>query len=251
MEIRSIGNGRRQEVCAELLSHHGEGRFARAVLLPIPTVINEEGYIRGSSVTPESLASMCAEDTLAVGYGLPESLRELLSSRGAKIYDLSLDEEFLLGNARLTALGTLGYILTEYPASPDGLYIGIVGYGRIGKALLNYLLFLGVKARVYTTRREVMLSLCEMGIESRLVGEASELSELDLLINTAPSVQFSESDISSLPEGYRIIELASGKNFPDWAPTVTLRAVPEKSFPESAGRLMYKAILSRCLRGAE
>lgn len=249
MEIRTIGNGRRLSVCAELLSGFGNSRYPRIILLPIPTTFRD-GYIGGTGVSLEELLSLSDSGTLAVGYNIPLSLGRELSARGATLFDLGRDEKFLLGNAELTALGALGYILTECDSAPEELYIGLVGYGRIGRALLRLLLFLGARVRVYTTRESVRLGLCEMGVESRLVSEEKDLSELSLLINTAPSEQLSVEDLSPLPEDYRIIELASGENFGGDRRVIRLPAIPERRYPISAGRLMYKRICEEHLGGS-
>ncbi len=241
MEIRTIGNGRRLSVCAELLSGTGCTRYSRIILLPIPTTFRD-GYIGGTNMSAEELFGLTDGDTLAVGYNIPLTLGRELASRGTAVFDLGHDEAFLLGNADLTALGALGYILTECEGAPEELYIGLVGYGRIGRALLRLLLFLGARVRVYTTRESVRLGLCEMGVESRLVSEPKELADLSLLINTAPSEQFSREELEKLPEDYRIIELASGENFFGDSRVIRLSAIPEKRYPLSAGRLMYRRI---------
>ena len=248
MEIRTIGNGRRLSVCAELLSGLGNTRYSRIVLLPIPTTFRD-GYIGGTGVALGELLSLAGSDTLAVGYNIPLTLGRELSASGATLFDLGLDEKFLLGNADLTALGALGYILTECDSSPEELYVGLVGYGRIGRALLRLLLFLGARVRVYTTRESVRLGLCEMGVESRLVSEQKDLSELSLLINTAPSEQFSPEELSALSEDYKIIELASGENFGGDSRVIKLPAIPERRYPLSAGRLMYRRICEEHLDG--
>lgn len=246
MEIRTLGNGGRIEVCKSLIKERSKDcRYKRILLLPIPTTITEDKYIKGSDTSVEELLEACEPDCLAVGYCIPPSLSSFMSLRGADILDVGRDEDFLTENAELTAIGALGYILTKYRRAVSDMYIGIIGYGRIGKSLLRLLLFLGARVRVYTTRESVRLVLCEMGVECRLTEDAPEFSSLDILINTAPAVQYSEENFDFEKAGFEILELASGKNFAPSDRLVRLPALPAVMYPESSGMLLAKYILRK------
>ena len=244
MEIKVFGEEKRLVKCKELLSNVKDGAYSRLFLYPIPT--SRDGrHLTGSDTTFADAASLADGSTLAVGYAIPDTLRAELSTRGADIYDLSADENFLKENARLTALGTLGYILTAFPRAAYDMEIGVVGYGRIGSALVRLLLFLGARVRVFTTREAVRLSLCEAGVGAELVGEDTEPFPLDLLINTAPVRVFSEKALRLLPDDLRIIELAAGDNFLGAGELVRLPSVPTRSYPDSAGMVMANCIRAR------
>jgi dipicolinate synthase subunit A len=159
---------------------------------------------------------------------------------GAPIFDASLDEEFLLENARISAEGALGYILTHSVKAMGDMKIGIVGYGRIGKEMTRLCLFLGANIRLYTARESVVIELGEMGIDARLIDGDNGLDELDILINTTPKRQITESEI---PGGIPIIDLASGSIFEPSERLIKLTSIPEAFYPETAGRLYAGAIL--------
>ena len=117
--------------------------------------------------------------------------------------------------------------------------IGVVGYGRIGKRLTNMLLYLGASVRVFTSREDLRLDLCEYGIATAASAKDADLSGLDILINTAPATIF---DKDLIPQRLRIIELASGDNFAGVAGVEKYPSVPAKMFPLSAGRAWGRAI---------
>ena len=100
------------------------------------------------------------------------------------------------------------------------------------------LLYLGARVRVYTSRQATRIDLCEYGIASAESCESADLSGIDILINTAPAVIFS---IDAVPPELRIIDLASGDNFPG-RDVERYPSVPAKMLPVSAGRAWGRAL---------
>ena len=241
MEIKVFGEEKRLLECKACLSSFDCRDALQILLYPIPTS-RDGAHLTGGDISFSEAAECADSSTLAVGYAIPSALRAELSAKGADIYDLSLDEAFLTENARLTALGTLGYILTKIEKVPSDCEIGIVGYGRIGSALLRLLLFLGARVRVYTTGESVRLSLCEAGVRAELA-DIAEPYPLDLLINTAPARVFSESVLSRMPKDLKILELASGDNFLAGGDLTPLPSVPARFYPESSGKLLADSIM--------
>lgn len=248
MSIETYGGGERIRHAGRLSFQYGIGR--RLVLLPIPSS-RDKINITGTEIPLEETLSENLADTVIVGYSLPDGYKREASERGGSILDLSLDEEFLTDNAYLTALGALGYLLTTSKLSVSDMSIGIIGYGRIGSRLARVLLFLGARIRVYTSRMLTRLDLGECGIESVSVsamGESvSDFLGVDILINTAPK-DMSDIFRGGLPVGVRLIELASGDNFKGVEGVERLPALPERTFPESAGAA-YAAAVKRFIEG--
>lgn len=207
--------------------------------MPIPTT-KDNVFINTTSHTISAVAQMIDKDSLVVGYGLPDEIKERAEQVGGFFLDVSLDEKFQLENARTSANGALGYILTHTPKDMADMKIGIVGYGRIGREMTRLCLFFGAEVRLYTARESVALELGEVGIDARLIDSAGDFSDLDILINTTPKRQTMESNI---PEKIPIIDLASGNIFEPSARLVKLSSIPEAFYPETAGRLYAEAVL--------
>ncbi len=244
MEICTFGVGGRQRVCETALSEIKDARYDRLVLLPIPTT--KDGEHVSSTDTPlEELLSLVGRGVLVAGYNIPDGLGEKILSLGGEIYDAALDEDFLLENAEITAEGALGRILCDLKKAPRDLRIGIVGYGRIGKALARLLLFLGAEVKVYTRRESTRLYLSECGVESSHGEFVSDFLGLDLIINTAPA-PFSREVARELSGSTVFIDLASGKNFEDTVDVLKLSSVPDAMYPDTAGKI-YARYISRYL----
>jgi hypothetical protein len=210
------------------------------ILLPIPTA-RDNKYISGTAFTIGEIASMLDSSTAVAGYEIPAEIMVRATERGATVYDAALDEDFLTKNAELTARGAVGYILTNSKKDLSDMSVGVVGYGRIGMRLVRWLLPFGCNLTVYTNRHEVALELCESGVSAEMVSEISDLTHLDLLINTAPARQI---DDSILHENLTVIDLASGSVFKDSRGVIKLASIPNAFYPLTAGRVYAEGIMS-------
>ncbi len=250
MTIKAYERSVRSDICERMLTRCPlTRRFERIIILPIPT--SRDGvHIGGSDVTVFEAVAGADASTLVVGYGIPQNVRDELHLVGSVVCDSLYDEEFLLENAVLTALGTLGVILTTETRSPSDMKIGIVGYGRIGKQLTRMLMYLGSQITVFTSREGVRLELCECGVEAKMSLADTELGSLDLLINTAPAQIFDTTEGGMFPSSLRVIDLASGVNFPGIGTVEKYPSLPARRFPHSAGHVWFNSV-RRYLLGGE
>ena len=236
--IHSYENSKRAQTCIEYLKGAGcSDKVGRIILLPIPTT-RDNSTILNTKVYINEVLEEVDTDTVVSGYGLPSSFVVAAEWKGGRVLDLSLEEEFLLDNAQLTALCTLGILLGGGEYAPMDWSVGVVGYGRIGKKLTNLLLYLGARVRVFTSRENTRIDLSEYGVSSAISSRDADLTGLDVLINTAPAGIFSPEVI---PHGLRIIDLASGDNFPG-VDVEKYPSVPAKMFPKSAGTVWGRAV---------
>ena len=240
MRIKIFGKGERLEVAAEILrKNRSLGKYSEIVILPIPTS-RDGACITGTDLGLSAALSPFGQGSFLLGYGIPRGCIEELEDRGAVVCDALGDETFLSQNAELTALGTLGVILTSSKKSVSELKIGIIGYGRIGKQLLRLLLFLGAGVKVFTRKNSTRVDLCSYGIDAEMSSEG-DYTGLDFLINTAPEQILDERSVMGAIADGRIIELASGDNFPDTAGITRLGGIPGLMYPISAGRIYAEA----------
>jgi dipicolinate synthase subunit A len=239
MEIMTFGGGGRMRECLRLLKRALAEDNGRLILLPIPTS-RDNIFINSTEVTVGTVTELIGENSIVVGYSLPRLITDRARVVGAKTYDPSLDEEFLLANAKISANGALGYILTHSVKDLRDMKIGVVGYGRIGREMTRLCLLFGAEVTVYTARESVMLELCEIGVDARPIDDISDLDKLDILINTTPKRQIDEGKI---PEGLEIIDLASGKIFEPRDRLIKLSSIPDAFYPETAGRLYARGVL--------
>ena len=230
----------RAQTCADLLSSGVCEGFSECTILPIPTT-RDGVCVTGHDITLADAIDAASDGSLLVGYGLPSAYADSARERGITVIDSYGDEEFLTANAELTAECALGIILTSEKRAPRDMKIGVVGYGRIGKCMTRLLLYLGASVTVYTRRRSVCLELGECGIPADTSTDPAVLSRLDILINTAPAAVFDTAS-EGFPHGLRVIDLASGTNFPEYAAVEKYPSVPARMFPRSAGRIWYESV---------
>ena len=245
MDILTFGAGERLRICSSTLaSVYSNGvSVPRVIVLPVPTT-KDGKTVFGCDTALSEIVSFVEEGCLVAGYGIPEALADGVVALGGYIYDAELDEEFLQKNAYLTALGTVGYLLTKYPVCTSEMRVGIVGYGRIGEALARLLLFLGLSITVYSGRLKVIRALCELGICAEDYRGGADYSGLDILINTAPDRIITAGDMERF-SGLGIIDLASGSYLSGIEGVIKLSGVPEKFYPVTAGRLYAEHIARR------
>lgn len=239
MEIRSFGAGRRMRECERLIREMCASYSGMIILLPIPTT-RDNIYISGTEKSISSLYPLFNSNTLLVGYNLPDFLVEKALLSGSRVFDAAKDEIFLAENAKISANGAMGYLLTNNSRDMADLRIGVVGYGRIGKEMVRLLLLFGADVTVYTGRKSVAVELGESCVGAVVLSEQSDFSRLDILINTAPARQIDES---RLPDNLEIIDLASGNIFDSSDRLIKLASIPDVMYPHTAGRLYAEAII--------
>ena len=225
--------------CVRLLESVTGTLSGRLILLPIPTT-RDNIYINGTDLTLGSVVPLLTSESTLVGYNIPRDLISNAEAVGAAVYDAGRDERFLMENAIISARGAIGYLLTNFTRDIADMKIGIVGYGRIGRALLRYLICLGSSPILYTGRQEVAVELGSSDVDCRVLGEECDLAGLDILINTSPTAQISIEELDPMT---KIIDLASGKPFPTSDRVTKLSSIPDAMYPLTAGRLYAEGIL--------
>ena len=225
--------------CVRLLESVVGPLSGRLILLPIPTT-RDNIYINGTDLTLGSVVPLLTGESTLVGYNIPRDLINNAEEVGAVVYDAGRDERFLMENAIISARGAIGYLLTNFTRDIADMKIGIIGYGRIGRALLRYLICLGSSPILYTRRQEVAVELGSSGVDCRVIGDGCDTGGLDLLINTSPTAGISIDDLDPMT---KIIDLASGKPFPTSDRVTKLSSIPDAMYPLTAGRLYAEGIL--------
>ena len=236
---------RAQSLVDYLARGNALSRYNKVYVLPIPS--SRDGVLVSGTSTPldEALRGVNRGD-LVIGYGLSAAFAKRIGDIGASLCDSSRDEKFLLENARLTAEAALGILLGIGGRSLSDMRVGIVGYGRICLALLSMLLYLGARVTVFTRRADVALELASSGVSA--LGYADLGGEpLDALVNTAPSDElWRVSGESVCSSGARVIELASGDNFPEGVSrglnVTSYPSLPARCFPVSAGEAWGRSV---------
>lgn len=242
MSIETYGTGIRLRTAASLAGKIFPN--GNIIMLPVPST-RDGKYVSGTDILLKDTLVNANDGCLVAGYNLPEWYTAKLRDAKAAVLDLTQDEEFMLENAYITAIGALSYILATEKRVPSDMRFGVIGYGRIGSSLVRLLLFLGARVVVFTSRALTRIDLGEYGISSSSADISShgyDFTGIDTVINTAPKDMSGKFPGGKLPEGLRVLELASGENFKGIDGVERLPALPEKMYPESAGRAYFEAV---------
>lgn len=220
------------------------------IVLPIGA-FDREGSLIGSQYTIYDLLNMIESGTIIFAGKVPAIIKSIAQEHKVSIYDYTDNEEFNILNAISTAEGAILTALKQSYKTISQSKFTILGYGRIGKALAVRLKALGgiviVGARSAKSRAT---AVCD-NIDAYTVETVLEMStKSDIIFNTIPSPVITERniekikhikiiDLASIPGGLtETAKVISGEKF-----THAL-SLPGKYFPDTAGEVIYKTIIS-------
>lgn len=158
-------------------------------------------------------------------------------------------EDFLIENAYLTAEAALAEAIAGSEISLINSSVLIVGFGRIGKALLSYLkpftADITVCARSESARALASAQCCTT-IEFEALKNAHSY---DYIFNTVPFPVFNDDELTAVPKESLLLDLAS---FPGGVDEhlaksmginlIVARGLPNKFSPKTAGSLVARAV---------
>ncbi len=227
-----------------------------AVILPLPVTrdgihptagAEHEGKIPPFSV----LFSRAADETLFLGGNVPASVAATAVEMGVSLTDYYGSERLLLKNAAATAEAALAMAITALPVVLTGTPVGVIGSGRIARALIPLLRAAGAHVYVYARSAEGRRIAEEMGAAAFPIPEGRPLClarGLRAVFSTVPAPLFDDAALSSLAEGTPLFDLGGGAVDRAAAarrgiPLPPSGALPGKFSPESAGQFLYDEIL--------
>jgi dipicolinate synthase subunit A len=169
-----------------------------------------------------------------------------------RLLDYGKRSDFATQNAQPTAEGALLLAIQQLPCAVNGARVGIVGFGKIGKATAALFHAVGAKVTVFARREEVCSVASLLGYCSAPLAELSEyVSDFRCLINTAPAPVIGDAALSRMRRDALLLELASPPYGIDFAiaekqelHTILASGLPGKYAPETAGHIICKTILT-------
>ena len=239
MRFQIIKSDKRFEFLNDIFMNNGIGSSliekvddisCNNLILPIP-VTRDGVKISGTEIKIKDLTSHIQENS-TIFCGKKELLNsEITKFKNIKILDYSDNELFLLKNAELTSYGILKILFEQSKKAPNKLKILISGFGRIGKILSQMLLNLNIQVHV-------------------LGHNLKDKFWIKNIINTAPSMIFSEDIIKNIKFETSFIEVAS-KNGIDKNACKKFEikyqlslGIPGKYFPKESAEVIKESIFN-------
>ena len=123
------------------------------------------------------------------------------------LHPVLADETFQQANAQLTAEAALYKAMAREKGALCKKKCMVIGYGRIGRALVSMLRGLACKTRVAARRAETRREAGEGSIAMNEIENA--IRQMDWIFNTVPSPVISTDALKNMKEGATVMELAS------------------------------------------
>ncbi len=262
-----VGGDRRQFFAAEFLKNTGYTvyTFAAAQGLPYREMKNIKAdiYILPIPVTRDgrTLYTPESDDVIPLtelSAAIPSEAMVFAGRTDEKRwFDYAKSDYFALQNAIPTAEGALLLSLQNTDESLCDLSVGVVGFGKIGKAVAALFCAVGADVSVFARREEVRAQIRALGYTAHGMDALSErASACRILINTVPERIFDENVLSYLSKETFFLELASPPYgaAPDTLCALGVRSliasgIPGRYFPKTAGIAVAKTVLHSITKG--
>ena len=232
---------------------------ASVLLLPVPVLRNDRLNLPfGEEKLPlpvllDRLTPYLSSIKAVFGGVLPPELTEALAPRGISLFDFCQEERFNILNAVPTAEGAIAIAMNHLDVTVCGAHMGILGFGRIGKALCRLLHALGARVTV-AARKDSDRALAELYGYHACDYDAlpEEVGEWDVLFNTVPHTVVTEPVLAALGPKTVVIDLASKPGGVDCdaalrhsVTVIAALSLPGKVAPVTAGRILADCLHRR------
>ncbi|MBR5479093.1 MAG: dipicolinate synthase subunit DpsA [Clostridia bacterium] len=223
------------------------------VLLPLPLQI-EAGYLNA----PFSINTYLLDDVFSlfppgqkvVAGKVPHSLFEKAGRLGVALFDYLEREEFSVSNAIPSAEGAIQIALEKLPITLNRANCLILGNGRIGKVLSQYLAGFGAKVCVSARKYADFAWISAFGNTPLPTGDLTgKISGFDVVFNTIPRLVLDEKLLRELKPEALIIDLASSPGGVDLfaakeldREVVWALSLPGKAAPLTAAEIMMTTV---------
>jgi dipicolinate synthase subunit A len=235
-------------------------RDADAVILPLP--VSPDGVRVSLPLAPtaecvrlEELFSLLPQGVLLAGGRFSPAVKALAEEKGIWLYDYFKSEELQQKNALPTAEGAVSILMRESPRTVSRLSVGVTGFGRVARALVNLLLAMGARVTVAARKQADIESAAALGCDTVHLVNGRSLSLLcqktEVIFNTVPHWIFSADILADMSKDSLIIDLASAPGGVDAAAATShgIRVIwalslPGKYAPVTAGEIIADTLLS-------
>jgi dipicolinate synthase subunit A len=185
-----------------------------AIILP-PVGTDDKGYVESIFstneliLTEEHIAALPKYAKVYTGMA-KDYLKDICSVQGIELIELFSRDDVAIFNSIPTAEGALMMAIQNTDFTIHGSQCMVLGLGRIGMTLARTLQALGAHIKMGVLKPEQFARAWEMGFEPFYTTELShQVTNIDLLFNTIPSMIVTAQIIANIPNRALIIDLAS------------------------------------------
>ena len=224
------------------------------IFFPINGVM-ENNVVKGDEiiVVDENLLKDTKDDVIIFSGIKTKCLEKILKKYYKEAIYLMEEKDVVLDNAVITVEGILADIINNTEISICGANIMVIGYGNIGKKLVDALRCLRANVLVSVKKEDDYICLKHKGIyavySDDLYAMRLGLNVSNIIINTVPTLILDKKYIDSVQNNAYVLDIAS---YPygvdkDYLDQKQIRnkiysGIPGKVAPISAGRILTKKI---------
>lgn len=228
---------------------------AEAVILPMPVTtdgVNVNSVYDKKPLSLDFVVKHISPSAVVFGGQIKQSLASELAKRGIVYYDYFKREELAVKNAVPTAEGAIGIAINETAYTIHKSECLILGYGRIGKILAEFLRGLGAHVTVCARKYSDLAMAESMGAGILPIsGLKEELGGYDIIFNTIPAMVLDCQTLRQVRNDALIIDLASKPGGVDFdaakesgVKVIWALSLPGKTAPVTAGKIIKDTILN-------
>jgi dipicolinate synthase subunit A len=225
-----------------------------AIILP-PVGTDDRGYVESIFstneliLTEEHIAALPKHAKVYTGMA-KGYLKTICSGQNIELIELFNRDDVAIFNSIPTAEGALMMAIQNTDFTIHGSQCMVLGLGRTGLTLARTLQGLGAQVKMGVHKPEEFARAWEMGLEPFYTTELShQVSNIDLLFNTIPTMIVTAQIIANIPNRALIIDLASKPGGTDFRfaekrgiKAMLAPGLPGIVAPRTAGRIIAKAL---------
>jgi len=142
--------------------------------------------------------------------GIPKEIAAALEEKGVRVMDYLKEEDFLKKNAELTAQGCVAEVLGKWKKAIKHTKILVAGFGFCGREIARIMRGVGADVTVCVRRMQSAWEAYEEGFAIAYYERLDELlPQMEIVINTVPSLVFPEDRLRYAKKGTLFVEIAS------------------------------------------
>ncbi len=185
-----------------------------AILLPVPgtniegvvdTIFSNEKVVLTKEILDSTPEHCTIYSGISNGY-----LDSIIAASNRKLVKLFERDDVAIYNSIPTVEGTIMMVIQHTEYTIHNSKVAVLGLGRTGMSVARTFHSLGAKVKVGARRSEHIARIVEMGLEAfEFKNIEAAVKDVDVVINTVPSLIVTASVISKLQPHALIIDLAS------------------------------------------
>lgn len=230
-----------------------------SIILPVPGT-NLEGHVETIFsnekvvLIEEMLLKTPANCTIYSGIS-NSYLNGITKKANRRLVQLFERDDVAIYNSIPTVEGTIMMAIQHTDFTIHGSKVAILGLGRVGMSVARTFHALGAQVKVGARKSEHLARITEMALEPfHLNNLEAEVKDVDILINTIPTLIVNATVISKMPSHTLIIDLASKPGGTDFryaekrgVKALLAPGLPGIVAPKTAGQILAN-VLSQLLQ---